>query len=180
MLALLMEFLVWYMLKRQNHGKVFSFEPDRKNLQGLEENLNLNGNPNNIQLIKEGLWSYKGEVKFYEAGSVASSSFYKAEDSQENIIKVTSLDDFVEENKIKKIDFIKMDVEGAELNILKGAKKMLSNFKPNLSIATYHLVEGELTYKSVEEFFKEMNYPFKTVFFKDGEIITYAGPQIEN
>ena len=73
-----------------------------------------------------------------------------------------------------------MDVEGAELNILKGARKMLSNFKPNLSIATYHLVEGELTYKSVEEFFKEMNYPCETVFFNDGEIITYAGPQIEN
>ncbi|SFF74226.1 methyltransferase, FkbM family [Salegentibacter agarivorans] len=166
--------------EKAKSGKVFSFEPDRKNLQGLDENLNLNGNPKNIQLIKEGLWSYRGEIKFYEAGSVASSSFYKAEDSQENIISVTSLDNFVEENNIKKIDFIKMDVEGAELNILKGARKMLSNFKPNLSIATYHLVEGELTYKSVEEFFKEMNYPFETVFFNDGEIITYAGPQIEN
>lgn len=164
--------------EKAKSGKVFSFEPDRKNLQGLEENLNLNGNPKNIHLIKEGLWFYRGEVKFYEAGSVASSSFYKAEDSEENIIKVTSLDDFVAENKIKKIDFIKMDVEGAELNILKGARKMLSNFKPNLSIATYHLVEGELTYKSVEEFLKEINYPYKTMFFEDGEIITYAGPKV--
>jgi FkbM family methyltransferase len=166
--------------EKASHGKVFSFEPDKKNLKQLKENFRLNDNPKNIDLIKKGLWSKTGEIKFYEAGSVASSSFYKAEKALERNIKVTSLDDFMTENKILAVDFIKMDVEGAELNILQGARKMLADLKPNLSIASYHLVDGKLTYKSLEYFFEEINYPCKTAFFEDGEIITYAGPQIEN
>ncbi|MFD1095253.1 FkbM family methyltransferase [Salegentibacter chungangensis] len=164
--------------KKAYSGYVFSFEPDNKNLYELRKNLKLNNFNTNIQVIEKGLWSRSGEVKFYEAGSVASSSFYKPENSLEKNIEVITLDDFIEENDIK-VDFIKMDVEGAELNILKGARQTLCNLKPNLSIATYHLVEGELTYKSVEKFFKEINYPHKTVFFEDGEIITYAGPQLK-
>lgn len=166
--------------EKAKDGKIFSFEPDKTNLKRLEENLNLNDYPQNIHLIKKGLWSQSGEINFYADGSVASSSFYRAENAQEQTIKVTSLDDFIEENSIEKVDFIKMDVEGAELDILKGATRLLNTLKPNLSIATYHIVENELTYKSVEDFFNGINYPYKTVFFEDGEIITYAGPQIEN
>ncbi|MFV8226678.1 FkbM family methyltransferase [Christiangramia aquimixticola] len=165
--------------EKAKHGRIFSFEPDQYNIEKINGNFKLNISVNNIQLRNKGLWSKTGKIKFFEDGSVASSSFYKAKNSIEKIIQVIALDDFVEENKIEKIDFIKMDVEGAELEILKGAKKMLSQLKPNLSIATYHLVEGELTYTSVENFFRETNYPYKTVFFEDGEIITYAGPAVE-
>ena len=166
--------------QKAKNGNVYSFEPDKLNLKHFRNNLSLNNDPENIQVIQKGLWNEQSRIKFYEDGSVASSSYYKAENAVEKTIEVTSLDDFVLQYKLKKIDFIKMDVEGAELEILKGAKQMLLDFQPNLSVATYHFVKGELTYKSVEVFFKELNYPYKTIFFEDGEIITYAGPVLNN
>lgn len=164
--------------KKSAKGIVYSFEPDSKNLKRLEENLILNNKPENIAVLPFGLWSKSGEIVFFEDGSVASSSFYQAEHSIEKKINVISLDDFIFKNNISKVDFIKMDVEGAELSILEGAKRVLTEFQPNLSIATYHWVNGELTYKSVEMYLTEIGYPFRTEFFKDGEIITYAGPQV--
>ena len=53
-------------------------------------------------------------------------------------MKSTTIDKFVEENNIEKIDYIKMDVEGAERNILEGAIKTIRKFKPSLAIAIYH------------------------------------------
>ena len=53
-------------------------------------------------------------------------------------MKSTTIDKFVEENNIEKIDYIKMDVEGAERNILEGAIKTIKKFKPSLAIAIYH------------------------------------------
>ena len=49
-----------------------------------------------------------------------------------------TIDKFVEENNIEKIDYIKMDVEGAEKNILEGSIKTIKKFKPSLAIAIYH------------------------------------------
>ncbi|MDR1986982.1 MAG: FkbM family methyltransferase, partial [Treponema sp.] len=54
-------------------------------------------------------------------------------------IDITSLDAFVEKNKIKKIDFIKADIEGSERDMLHGAVNVLKNFAPKLAICTYHL-----------------------------------------
>ena len=80
--------------------------------------------------------------------------------------------------KINKLDFIKMDIEGAEIQALEGARNTILSLMPHFTIASYHIVENEVTYKKVEEFFAEINYPFETIFYDDGEIITYAGTNL--
>jgi FkbM family methyltransferase len=54
-------------------------------------------------------------------------------------VEVTTLDAFVQEKKIKKVDFIKADIEGAERDMLEGAAYVLKAFAPKLAICTYHL-----------------------------------------
>jgi FkbM family methyltransferase len=54
-------------------------------------------------------------------------------------IHITSLDAFVKENNIQRIDFIKADIEGAERDMLQGAAEVLKKFAPKLAICTYHL-----------------------------------------
>jgi len=53
-------------------------------------------------------------------------------------VKVTTIDKFVEANKLPRVDFIKMDVEGHELKILAGARKTIKTFKPSLALSAYH------------------------------------------
>jgi hypothetical protein len=53
-------------------------------------------------------------------------------------ISVTSLDSFVEKEKIPKVDFIKLDIEGAERNALNGMEMTIRQFKPKLAVCVYH------------------------------------------
>lgn len=156
-------------------GKVFAFEPDVINIKRFDYNLGLNKNTSNITLFKKGLWNKTGALDFYEAGTVGSSIFHRDEKSVKKAISTVSIDDFVNSENINRLDFIKMDIEGAEIEVLNGARNTIKSLMPHFAIASYHIVENEVTYKKVEEFFSNMNYPYKTIFYKDGEIITYAG-----
>ena len=55
-----------------------------------------------------------------------------------NTVSTTSIDETVDKAGIHKVDFIKMDIEGAELSALMGAKNTIKKFKPNLAICVYH------------------------------------------
>ena len=58
-------------------------------------------------------------------------------------VLITTIDAFVKNNNIKKIDFIKADMEGAEREMLKGASETLKNLAPKLAICTYHLPDDK-------------------------------------
>lgn len=167
-----------YSKKVSASGKVFAFEPDKLNIQTFNENLILNEDTSNINLKPNGLWNKSGTIEFYEAGTVGSSVYFQDKKSVKRTISSITIDDFVDSENINKIDFIKMDIEGAEIEALKGACNTINSLKPNFAIASYHIVENEVTYKKVEEIFNTMNYPYKTIFYEDGEIITYAGPSL--
>jgi hypothetical protein len=63
-------------------------------------------------------------------------------DSQTCTTSSISVDDFVERNHTEKVDFIKMYTEGAEMLVLKGARKAIRKFRPKFAIATYHSLDN--------------------------------------
>lgn len=65
------------------------------------------------------------ETNFKEVGEVKSKIL--------NVDTIT-FDDFIQTNNISKVNFVKIDVEGHEMNVLSGAQKTLATFKPNLLI----------------------------------------------
>ena len=111
-------------------GTVFSFEPTPLTHTYLKKNINVN-NASNIIISKYGLSSSKKQLPFQifdnpEGNSVISDK--ACELTYENeIIKINtiSIDEFCTENKIARIDLIKLDIEGQELEAIKGAKKVL-------------------------------------------------------
>ena len=161
------------------HGIVYAFEPDKFNIERINRNVELNKDLfQNIKIEELLLWNENKLVDFYEAGTVGSSAVW-IPDSEKCVKKeAIRIDDWVSKNNIKKLDFIKMDIEGAEIEALEGCIKTIENLKPNFAIASYHYVNEEQTYIKVEEFFKQMNYPHKTVRFRKNEIITFAGASI--
>ncbi|MEO5355657.1 MAG: FkbM family methyltransferase, partial [Magnetococcus sp. XQGC-1] len=60
-------------------------------------------------------------------------------------IPLASIDDLVANGTIHRVDFLKMDVEGAEMSALKGAESTIRTFKPKLAICLYHKPEDLYT-----------------------------------
>ena len=142
----------------------------------MEESIRLN-EINNIIIIKKLLWFEKSEIQFAEASEALSSVYYNPLNKDIVKKKAISIDEFAVENKLERLDFIKMNIEGSELEAIKGAKKTVEKFKPSFAISTDHEVNDELTYIKIEKFFKNLNYyKVETVFYNDGNIITYATP----
>lgn len=161
-------------------GKVYCFEPDKFNVQSLKQNLQLNTDlPDNIVIEDLLIWNKNTLIDFEEAGTVGSSAVWFSGNA--NVVKkqAVTLDSWAKEKKLTRLDMIKMDIEGAEIEALDGCVAIIKEFKPNFAIASYHIVNGEPTYIKVEAFFKKMNYPHKTVTFRGNEIITFAGLNVK-
>jgi FkbM family methyltransferase len=122
-------------------GKVFTFEFDPESLAVLRANLNLNPElASRIEVIEEALWDRSGEtLEFLQAGRMTSIKRDAAPGrALPAVVSTITLDDFVQRAGIQRLDFVKMDVEGAELDVLRGARESLSRFAPRLAIAAYH------------------------------------------
>lgn len=152
-------------------GKVIAFEPDPVSYRKLLQNIKLN-KLKNVVAINKGLWSKNGKQKFFARTSRGSSFVFKSDKLQSKEITVVRLDSITKDLQLKKVDFIKMDVEGSELFVLKGLKNTLLKYKPNLAIATYHIVNGKTTDKDVEAFLIKLDYAPETGFLKHK--VTYS------
>lgn len=124
-------------------GKIYSFEPVPEIFLAAQKNVS---NLKNVKLFNLALSDKNGIIKFYVSefashpGAVsASSSIYQPLDHlkyepaisfRKSIqVKSKTLDHWAQENKIQRIDFCWLDMQGAELNMLKHGLKMLQNIK---------------------------------------------------
>lgn len=116
-------------------GKVLSFEPLSSTYDILRQNIKLN-NFVNIEAVNIAIGSINGSVNIYDNIAInrGSASLLKPNHTESrNQIRIKSIDKYIEEHQISSnIDCIKIDVEGWELEVLKGAKKTLSG--PNAPI----------------------------------------------
>lgn len=121
-------------------GKVYSFEAVAETSRILRRNLALNGT---LKAVNVALGAEKGEaeIKFNTRGE--GSSMIDCGEAGVNreisysgrrLVKVSPLDELVKE----RVDFIKIDVEGYEKNVLLGAERIIKKYRPVLSLAAYH------------------------------------------
>jgi len=120
-------------------GKVYTFEFDPESLEILRANLSLNPTlATRIEVVERALWDRSGEMlRFVQAGRCTSilDGDSRAGDLRASTI---TLDDFVRQAGIDRLGFVKMDVEGAELKVLRGGRESLNSLAPKLAIAAYH------------------------------------------
>ncbi|KQS95211.1 FkbM family methyltransferase [Chryseobacterium sp. Leaf394] len=133
---------LYFAAKTGKTGKVYSFEFIPNNIQIHKKNTQLNPELNSIIKLVENPVSDISDEKIYYVDNGPSSQI-SSEDFENRTGTTTtiSIDDFVNRNKIDKVNFIKMDIEGAEPLALQGAIDTIKKFRPKLAIAIYHSME---------------------------------------
>jgi len=112
------------------------------NINHIKENIALDKQlENNIVIEDLLLWNENAWVDFYEAGTVGSSAVWMPDNEKVVKKQAVRIDDWVKDNGITKLDFIKMDIEGAEIEAMIGCVETIKNLKPNFAIASYHIVD---------------------------------------
>jgi FkbM family methyltransferase len=129
------------------NSKIFAFEPSEKTFNLLEAFLK-DSLYRNVSIFQVGIGEIHGEFKFYESVLNETSTFVLPNKNSQYLInknrilfqknenafhpvtaKITTIDQFIEENQISKVDILKIDVEGFEHEVLLGAKNALINQK---------------------------------------------------
>lgn len=125
-----------------NKGKIIGFEPDLSCLPEIKKELS---NYNNIEIYPFGLWKSNKTMKLWRNGVPFASSVKKNWSicgirTRNNYVnaKFIKLDDFIKENNIQRLDYVRLNIEGSELEALIGGEDALSHFKPNLHIHIDH------------------------------------------
>ncbi len=121
----------------EKYRKIFALEPDPLNKEKCQRTLESIGAE--YEILPFGAWDKSEQLSFVSGLNGAShvgDNGIKATESQIEI-KVDKLDNLIHE----KVSFIKMDIEGAEINALKGAEKTIKGYKPKLAICVYHKKE---------------------------------------
>jgi len=121
------------------NSKVFAFEPDTENYNLLEKNVHLN-NFKGVNLFKAAVWIEDTYVNF-SATSSESSHITDDHGQEENKVKAIRLS--TQLNSHAKIDFLKLDIEGAEYVVLKDCRHLLSRIQ-NIFFE-YHGKDGDAT-----------------------------------
>ncbi len=151
-------------------GKLYAIEPSPYNFECLKKNLELNG-IKNAYLHQAAFGEKRTKQKFYVYDKSNLSSFIKRDDllmqSQEVEVEMITLDDFLNG---KQVDFIRMDVEGYEKEILKGAEKALSSDnKPKYFFIEVHselLHKKDSSAREILEFLEKYGYDIKKSFWR--------------
>ena len=109
--------------------KVYGFELDKNNFD-IAKKL---ADKKNFVVENFGLGSYRHKINYTPSGSMS-----KFDSNGTETAEVITLDSYVREKNIQHVDFIKLDVEGAELELLQGAVMTIARFKPVLALSAYH------------------------------------------
>lgn len=174
--------------------KTFSFEPVKEHVEALQQTVFMNRLENLLTIFSFALGEKKSvmEMNLAGSGSTLKQEFLGHDKSPKIQIPVNKLDEIFELEKLPKPDFIKIDVEGAELQVLKGAKSVIEKSFPVIwyesafSIKARNFNNSE--FFEVQKFLESLNYkiysseepgmPILTKdFSKDGVFMFLALPK---
>lgn len=159
-----------------NVGKWYCFEVEKNNYECLKRNLEKSRLPAGMEFVCEnfGLWSEQKELQVINQGT-ASKVVERVDDNYSEFCRMVTIDEYF---KNIKVDMIKMDIEGAEMDALLGGIQTIKRDIPLLAISIYHYVDD---YYRIMQFLlnntgRKYRYYIRQHAMIYGETILYAIP----
>ena len=171
---------VYFHHKLQGDCEVHSFELLPENLALLVHNLERNGvRDGQVKVNQFALSDRTGdEITIADGATQGSTSIFGNAAGGGVKVQTITLDDYVVALGLEKLDFVKMDIEGAEVQALKGARQTIRHFRPRLAICLYHRWDDVFRVpRQILATGVDYRFGFKWVQLKDGwEAILLAEP----
>lgn len=148
------------------YKRIYVFEPNEKLANICRSSL---ANVRNCSIIQKGAWDSEETFRFVEAGE--GSRIDKEADCVSEI-RTISIDEVLAGETAT---YIKMDVEGAEINALRGAKQTITKYKPKLAISVYHKRDDiwEIP-KLLLQYNPEYRFYLRVYSFSGNDTVLYA------
>lgn len=143
-------------------GRVYAFEPMDETYRLLRKNLSLN-KLTNVEAVNLACFSSSGRVAMERTCDSGTSHLSFIESENSKTVCVTTLDEFVAQSGIKRIDVIKIDTEGCDLEVLKGARQTIAAFRPAILIELNHLSRFGGSISEVSVFFARCLYEISEI-----------------
>lgn len=133
-----------YVANKTSSSKVFSFEPSKKTFNQFVTNINLNQFEKCIIPTNCAIGGKRGILKLYDVGISGMRSVYKTRNEKRfETVKVITLEDIFINNNIKKCDFLKIDCEGAEYEILNNCPDSIYKRIKNIAMEFHEISHGQ-------------------------------------
>lgn len=152
-------------------GKIICMDPIKQNIDKLQTYIEHN-HLDYVDVYECAVSDHKSEEHFEIENSMAA----RRSETQGQLVLCNSIDNICLD-KYPKIDVIKMDIEGAEVEALNGARQVIQRDKPVLAICVYHKEDDFYTIpKLIKEIYPEYNLYFRHYELSDEETVCYAVP----
>ncbi|MBM3792826.1 MAG: FkbM family methyltransferase [Acidobacteria bacterium] len=128
---------------------VVAIEPSERNVEALRRTFAKQIEEGRVIVYPKGVWHREEELKFYDYDNSALDSAILEERPEEGRkpnkvrVPVQAIDNIMAELKLERVEFIKMDVEGAEHKAMEGAQATLAKFHPRMSVAMENLPDDQ-------------------------------------
>ena len=158
--------LGWYTLnviKDIPSRRLYSFEPIEETYYKLKENCEIN-EVENVNIFNFGFYNENKRIEFYydvlASGASSLADLRELQSTKKVECNVKKIDDFVKENNIDRIDFIKCDVEGSELFVYEGGLESIKEFKPIIFSEILRKWSAKFKYNpnDIIDMFREIGY----------------------
>jgi FkbM family methyltransferase len=157
-----------------DYSKVYSFEANASLIEEMKRNIIKNSIVERFIPINKGVWDTVGEINFsVSPNEIAGGKLSESDDGI--VVETTTIDTYFAKTPF---DFIKMDIEGAELNALRGGRNSIIKYRPAMAISLYHSIDDVInipTYLMQE--LKDYRFFIKHHSFIDSETVLYCIPE---
>jgi len=153
----------------------FAFEPAPANYDILQTNIALNNLQHRVRTFQLALADKKGTAALKVPSSGRQDGFaclgnpLRFTDWTEHEVPVTTIDHFVKDHHIERVDLLKIDTEGCELFVLRGARQLITTSRPNILIEYQQVNTGQFGYhpSEITKLLASYGYKKKTVTHED-------------